>query len=76
MLTRCFSVSYNVITINVSYPSCIRNIAMRDYQDSVTETDAGQSDPNVPLCFAGHTNICKYLYIDTLNGILHAIMKF
>ena len=41
------------------------NIAMRDYQESVTigqtdtrthtQTDAGQSDPYVPLCFAGDT---------------------
>ena len=41
----------------------LRNIAMRDYQESVTtrqthrrtdrHTDAGQSDPYVPLCFAG-----------------------
>ena len=41
----------------------LRNIAMRDYQDSVTtgqththtQTDAGQSDPYVPLCFASDT---------------------
>ena len=35
-----------------------RNIAMRDYQESVTtgQTD-GQSDPYVPLCFAGDTKI-------------------
>ena len=45
------------------------NIAVRDYQESVTtrqthgrthrrtdtKTDAGQSDPYVPLCFAGNT---------------------
>ena len=37
----------------------LRNIAMCDYQESVTtgqtdgQTDAGQSDPYVPLCFAG-----------------------
>ena len=39
----------------------LRNIAMRDYQESVTtvqtdrhtQTDAGQSDPYVSLCFAG-----------------------
>ena len=37
------------------------NIAMRDYQESVTNgqtdgrTDAGQSDLFVPLCFAGDT---------------------
>ena len=37
----------------------LRNIAMRDYQESVTtrQTDAGQSDPYVPLCFAGDTKI-------------------
>ena len=40
--------------------------AMRDYQESVTteqtdgQTDTGQSDPYVPLCFAG----------DTINGEL------
>ena len=43
----------------------LRNIAMRDYQESVTtvqtqrrtdrQTDAGQSDPYVPVCFAGDT---------------------
>ena len=45
----------------------MRNIAMRDYHESVTtgqtdthtqtdgQTDAGQSDPYVPLCFAGDT---------------------
>ena len=42
----------------------LRNIAMRDYQESVTtgqtdrQTDAGQSDPYVPLCFAGNTTRC------------------
>ena len=39
----------------------LRNIAMRDYKESVTtghthgQTDAGQSDPYVPICFAGDT---------------------
>ena len=39
----------------------LRNIAMRDYQESVTtgqthtQTDAEQSDPYVPLCLAGDT---------------------
>ena len=39
----------------------LRNIAICDYQESVTtgqthgQTDAGQSDPYVPLCFAGDT---------------------
>ena len=47
----------------------LRNIAMRDYQKVVTtaqthglterqtnrQTDVGQSDPYVPLCFAGDT---------------------
>ena len=49
----------------------LRNIAMRDYQESVTtgqtdththgQTDAGQSDPYVPLCFTGNTmrSVCK-----------------
>ena len=35
---------------------CLRNIAMRDYQTHThVQTDAGQSDPYVPLCFAGNT---------------------
>ena len=39
----------------------LRNIAMCDHQESVTtgqtdgQTDAGQSDPYVPLCFASDT---------------------
>ena len=39
----------------------LRNIAVCDYQESVTtgqtdgQTDAGQSDPYVPLYFAGDT---------------------
>ena len=37
----------------------LRYIAMRDYQESVTtgQLDAGQSDPKVPLCFAGDMKI-------------------
>ena len=44
----------------------LRNIAMLDYQESVTsgqtdrsQADAGQSDPYVPLCFAGDTMTIK-----------------
>ena len=41
---------------------CLQNIAMRDYQESVNrtdgQTDARQSDPYVPLCFAGDTIKC------------------
>ena len=43
---------------------CLQNTPMCDYQESVTtgqtdrQTDAGQSDPYVPLCFAGDTIIC------------------
>ena len=43
----------------------LQNTAMLDYQESVTtgqtdmqtheQTDVGQSDPYVPLCFAGDT---------------------
>ena len=46
----------------------LRNIAMRDYQESVTtgqtdgQTDAGQSDPYVPLCLAGDTKRVPSLY--------------
>ena len=45
----------------------LRNIAMRDFQESVTtgqthgRTDAGQSDPYVPLCFAGDTKTTRLL---------------
>ena len=42
----------------------LQNIAMRDYQlprkwdvRTDTQTDAGPSDPYVPLCFAGDTKI-------------------
>ena len=45
----------------------LRNIAMRDYQESVTtgqtQTDAGQSDTYVPLCFAGDTKSTLQLQI-------------
>ena len=45
----------------------MRNVAMRDYQESLStgqthtrkdgQTDAGQSDPYVPLCSAGDIKI-------------------
>ena len=76
----------------------LRNIhvAMRDYQGSVTtgetdgrterQTDAGQSDPYVPLCFAGDTKTvsiseselkitCKKLY-DLLWPQYHLSIPF
>ena len=44
----------------------LQNLAMGDYQESVTtdrqtdrQTDAGQSDPYVPLCFAGDTKMIR-----------------
>ena len=43
----------------------LRNIAMHDYQESVTtgqaerQIDARQSDPYVQLCFAGDTKTIK-----------------
>ena len=43
----------------------LQNIARRDYLENVTtgqthaKTDAGQSDPYVPLCFAGDTKVGK-----------------
>ena len=47
------------------------NITMCDYQESVTtgqtdrQTDAGQSYPYVPLCFAGNTKrICNKIMQD------------
>ena len=48
----------------------LRNIAMRGYQESVTtgqtdgQTDVGQSDPYVPLCFAGDTKMVLTLPSD------------
>ena len=56
MLWNVWVFLWVIIKLNV-----IENIAMRDYQESVTigqthaQTDAGQSDPYVPLCFAGDT---------------------
>ena len=49
--------------------SRLRNIAMQDYQESVTtgQTDAGQSDPSVPLCFASDTNDLTKTSILTIN---------
>ena len=35
----------------------LRNIAMRDYQESVTTGQTRKSDPYVPLCFAGDTKM-------------------
>ena len=56
----------------------LRNIAMRDYQESVTigqtdththtQTDARQSDPYVLLCFAGDNNYV-YMYFRDINRI-------
>ena len=45
----------------------LRNIAMRDYQESVTtgQTDTGQSDPYVPLSFAGDTKMAILDYVPT-----------
>ena len=53
----------------------LRNIhvAMRDYQEGVTtgqtdgQIDSGQSDPYVPLCFAG--NIKMFFEIKHANQI-------
>ena len=47
----------------------LRNTTMRDYQESVTtgqtdgQTDAGQSDPYVMLCFAGDTKMSANLLV-------------
>ena len=56
----------------------LRNIAMRDYQESVTigQTDTrthrqtpGQSDPYVPLCFAGDTKtVTRFTLFQLLRG--------
>ena len=52
----------------------MQNIAMCDYHESVTtgqthgQTDAGQSDPCEPLCFAGNTK-------SVLLSYLHVVMK-
>ena len=50
----------------------LRNIAMRDYQESVTtgqtltdeQTDGGQSDPYMPLCFAGDIKMDMLLCLE------------
>ena len=47
----------------------LRNIAMHDYQESVTtgqtqgQTDARQSDPYVKLCFAGDTKTTSSIHL-------------
>ena len=47
----------------MEYMCHMQNIVMCDYQESLTtgqtdrQTDAGQSDPNVPLCFGGDTKL-------------------
>ena len=56
----------------------LQNIAMHDYQESVTtgqtdgQTDAGQSDPYVPLCLAGDTEtLCHAMLFEvTTQGRL------
>ena len=51
----------------------LRNIVMRDNQEkrdygTDRQTDAGQSDPYVPLCFAGHRKtIFVHFDIDLLR---------
>ena len=67
---------FHIFKNTVECMCCLRNIAMHDYQESVTtwqthgqttgQTDAGHSDPYVPLRFADNTkklskhNISKY----------------
>ena len=54
---------------------------MRDYQESVTtgqthtRTDAGQSNPYVPLCFAGDTKTLynKALFFNKLKKMLYVL---
>ena len=49
---------------------------MRDYQESVTtgqthrQTDAGQSDPYVPLCFVGDTKNYHLVEKTNLNAMI------
>ena len=46
----------------------LRNIAMPDYQESVT---TGQTPDKVPLCFAGDTkNYLHVILTDTLSYII------
>ena len=57
----------------------LRNIAMRDYQESVLtgqtdrrtdgQTDAGLSDPCVPLCFAGDTKMKSRRSTNSLSSV-------
>ena len=61
----------------------LRNIAMRNYLESVTtkqththrrmdrQTDAGQSDPYVPLCFAGDTKMVINLHTYLIKQLLY-----
>ena len=57
----------------------LQNIAMCDYQESMTagqthrrmdrQTDAGQSDPYVPLCFPGDKIIMLQLSVNGRSDI-------
>ena len=59
----------------------------RDYQESVTigqtdarthtQTDAGQSDPYVPLCFAGDTYYSLSISVQLINQhVLYIVSTF
>ena len=66
----CFPVKHVHLKISYEQKECVchlRNIAMRDCQESVTsgQTDARQSDPYVPLCFAGAT-----IFFQSINPYL------
>ena len=56
---------------------CLQNIAMRDYQERATtgqthgQTDAGQSDPYVPLCFA----IIMFYFILSNYEIIYLLVQ-
>ena len=66
--------SFNIVAAHSKECTCrLRTIAIRDYQESVTtgqthgqmdrQTDAGQSDPYVPLCCAGETKSVRFVHL-------------
>ena len=65
-------IQYNIfLVVFISIGTISENVpAIRDYQESVTtgqtdgQKDARQSDPYVPLCFAGDTTIREWHAID------------
>ena len=55
----------------------LRNIVMRDFQESVPtgQTDTGQSDPYVPLSFGGDTKMYMFKVIFPIQVISQLVER-